>query len=312
MNGKAHAKINICLDVLGRRSDGYHEVNMIMQELSLCDDIELVNAPAGSIFLEIDDRRSGHGNDYGNRENSDQSVNTSEGIQYVPTDMRNLMCRAAAAMIEHFNIKSGVAMKLTKRIPAAAGLGGGSSDAAAVIRLMNSLFGLNASAEELVNIGKSIGADVPYCIFGGTAIAAGIGEKLTPVESWLHTRVLLVKPQQGASTKEIYTAFDSIPAEEVLHPDIDTAVSMLGAADLKGLCPAMENVLEPVTSALLPEISEIEHYMEEHGAVKAMMSGSGPTVFGFFESEERMKACAGKIRTECPAASFAEIICTGF
>ena len=263
---QAHAKINLCLDITGIRPDGYHEVRMIMQELSLSDTVSIRREETPGIRLQCSD----------------------PGI---PSDGRNLMVRAAERLAEFCGIGLSVSMRLEKKIPAAAGLGGGSSDAAAVILLLDRLYGLGLSVEEMQRIGLSVGADVPYFLIGGTALAEGIGEKLTELPPCPPCGILLVKPEEGASTREIYHAFDAL--REPLHPDVDQGIGALRNRNLTALALALGNSLERVTGGMLPVIGEIEDRMRGLGALGACMSGSGPTVFGLF-GDLRTAENAGK------------------
>lgn len=256
---KAYAKINLSLDVLGKRPDGYHEVRMIMQQLELSDRIRVERTEKPGFRL----------------------VSSVPGL---PTDEKNLMVRAARLMFDKFSLSGGLDMELEKNIPVAAGLAGGSSDAAAVICSVNELFGLGLSLGRLQEIGVLIGADVPYCILGGTALSEGIGERLTVLPPCPPCEVLLCKPPFGASTAEIYKAFDSLPSP--FHPQVDAGVSALRKRNLRDLLPAVGNSLEEVTAGKLPVIPEIEKIMLEEGALAACMSGSGPTVFGLYEDEK--------------------------
>lgn len=259
INLKARAKINPALDVLGIRDDGYHELRMIMQTVNLCD----------NIFIKT--------------ENSND-ITLSANVPWLPTDERNLMYKAAALMKERYGINHGISMDLTKRIPVAAGLAGGSTDCAAVIVGLNRLFELNLSLKEQLAIGKELGADVPYCIMRGTMLAEGIGDKLTRLAPFPDCYVLLCKPNINVSTATVYQSIDNCGIE--VHPDIDTMIKNIEAGDLKAVCDCMCNVLENVTVNNYPIIADIKVKMLELGAVGSMMSGSGPTVFGFFNAYE--------------------------
>lgn len=254
----AYAKINLSLDILGTLPNGYHEVRMLMQSVSLKDEITLCKITEKKILLSV--------------ENTD-----------LPTDSRNLAYRAASAFFETFSVSEGVSVRLKKNIPAAAGLAGGSSDAATVLRGMNLLFGSPASLTDLQKIGLTLGADVPYCLQLGCALAEGIGERLTPLRPAPDCCCLLVKPPQGASTKEIYTAYDAMEkAGLIAHPDTSCLLRAIASGDYGLLTQNLGNVLEPVTSARVSDIQKIEKEMLLLGADAAQMSGSGPTVFGLF------------------------------
>ena len=260
MKIKAAAKINLGLDVLGLREDGYHEVRMIMQSLTLHD------------VLEVSILMGGEG------------ITLTSNAAYLPLDETNLAYRAAKLLADEFSLKGCIQIKLEKNIPVAAGLAGGSSDAAAVLKAVNRLCHLGLSTEELMERGVRLGADVPFCILGGTALSEGIGEKLTPLEPMPHCGILLAKPSFGVSTKKVYEDFDAL--KEVTHPDIDRLLEHLKAGDPGALSQDLGNALENVTGALYPEIGRLEASMKEMGALNAIMSGSGPTVFGIFENKE--------------------------
>lgn len=257
----AHAKINLSLDVLRRREDGYHEVKMVMQSLTLCDEIGMSPLPKkDGIVLE-----------------------TWQGeAASLPLDERNLMYRAAKLMRERFSIEAGIRLCFKKNIPVAAGLAGGSADAAAVMLGMNELFGLRAGLSELQELGAALGADIPYCMLGGTALAEGIGEKLTKLPPAPPCQVLLVKPARGVSTKEVYEALRVDERPQNAHPDIDSVISALQDKNIKKLSERMGNILELVTVPMVPEIEKIKDAMRTLGAAGTLMSGSGPTVFGLF------------------------------
>ena len=270
---EAFAKINLCLDVTKKRPDGYHEVRMIMQQLSLSDRVTVQKTDEPGIRLRCSD----------------------PGL---PTDSRNLMVRAAERFFAYCDIQGGISMCLEKNIPLAAGLAGGSADAASVLVLLNRLFDCGLSDPELQKIGLSVGADVPYCIMGGTALAERIGEKLMKLPSCPPCGILLVKPERGASTKEIYTAWDALPVP--FHPDVDLGIKALKDQDLRTLAGTLGNGLEAVTKALIPEIGEIEEQMLRFGALGACMSGSGPTVFGLFKDRSSADLAGEKMKGYFP------------
>lgn len=261
----AYAKINLSLDILGTRPDGYHEVRMLMQSLTLHDTITLEVQPSPGVFLAC----------------SEPSL---------PTDERNLAYRAATLFLSAYAPSYGVVLHLEKKIPAAAGLAGGSSDAAAVLRGLNVMFGSPASDAALSSLGLQLGADVPYCLRLGTALSEGIGERLTPLPAAPDCYCLLVKPAAGASTKQVYTDYDTLAeTTEILHPDTKGLLDALAAGDYTGLASRLCNVLEPVTLRLVPEIADLKETLYSLGADGALMSGSGPTVFGLFSSEAAAK-----------------------
>ncbi len=260
---KALAKINLGLDVVRRREDGYHEVRMVMQTIHLYDrlDIKRVENPGITIV---------------------------SNLSFLPVNEDNLIYKAGKMLMDEFGITEGVEVKLNKRIPVAAGMAGGSTDAAAMLYGMNQVFELGLSQAELMKRGVKIGADVPYCLMRGTALAEGIGEELSPLPPMIKCPVLIAKPQISVSTKFVYENLKL--NEETIHPDIDALISDIKAKDLKKLCADMGNVLETVTIPAYPIIAEIKEHMMAHGATGSMMSGSGPTVFGLFEDEATAEA----------------------
>ena len=264
INLKALAKINLGLDVTGIRDDGYHEVSMIMQTINLYDRVTLKKAKADGVFLETN-------------------------VKYLPVGPKNLCCRAAQLLIDEFKLEPGVKIKLDKHIPVAAGMAGGSTDAAAVLYGMNKLYDLGLTRQQLMERGVKIGADVPYCLLRGTALAEGIGEKLTPITPMMKCFVLVAKPPVDVSTKQVYTALDA-KFDSVKHPDITALIRDIESADLKSLCSHLGNVLAEVTILLHPEIAKIKELMLKGGAAGSMMSGSGPTVFGLFEDKAKAES----------------------
>lgn len=256
---KALAKINLGLDVVRRREDGYHEVRMVMQTIHLYDRLELEKTTA-------------------------QGIELSTNLSYLPVNENNLVYRAGKMLIDEFGITEGIKVYLNKRIPVAAGMAGGSTDAAAMLYGMNELFELGLSREQLMERGVKIGADVPYCLMRGTALAEGIGEKLTPLAPMVKCPVLIAKPAISVSTRFVYQNL-KLDAD-TKHPDIDKLIRDIQAQELKAIAGDMGNVLESVTIPNYPVIAQIKEQMLEGGAVNAMMSGSGPTVFGLFEEEE--------------------------
>lgn len=255
---EAYAKINLGLDVVRRLENGYHEVRMIMQTVGICDTVLLEKAEAGiRMFSDSED---------------------------APADEANLAYKAAKLFLESTGEQGGVCIHLKKRIPVAAGMAGGSTDAAAVLKGMNVLFDTCLSEKALREIGVKLGADVPYCIMGGTALAEGIGEKLTKLPDAPATCLLIAKPDISVSTKYVYENLNLSQIEN--HPDISGMTEAVKQGALSGIIDRMENVLESVTEKKYPIIAQLKHFMEENGAVKAMMSGSGPTVFGIFKEEK--------------------------
>ncbi|MDO4265039.1 MAG: 4-(cytidine 5'-diphospho)-2-C-methyl-D-erythritol kinase [Eubacteriales bacterium] len=301
---EAHAKINLSLDVLKRREDGYHEVRMVMQSLALCDDVYMEMLPGqDKIILEPYKEHMAAAN---------QTGMTAHSLSEVPFDERNLMYKAAKLMRETFGLKDGVRLHLDKRIPTAAGLAGGSSDAAAVLRGMNELFGLHADEETLAALGVKIGADVPYCLMGGTALSEGIGEVLTELPAAPPCRVLLAKPGCGVSTKAVYEALHVNERPEEAHPDIDAVISALQDKNIRRLSARMRNILELSTIPLAPEVPKLKEAMLELGAMGTLMSGSGPTVFGLFTDNELLGKAADALRTGVYRELCDEVIETSF
>ncbi len=268
---KALGKINLGLDVLGRRPNGYHDVRMVMQTVYLYD----------QILLEKTDK---------------EGISLKTNLFYLPVNENNLAYRAAKMLIDEFAIKEGVHISLEKHIPVAAGMAGGSSNAAAVLYGMNRLFHLGLTDQELMERGVKLGADVPYCIMRGTVLAEGIGEELTPLPAMPKCHVLLAKPPVSVSTQKVYEKLD---AQEVTkHPDIDGILLGLQTGDLKKITSSMGNVLENVTITEYPQIERIKDVMKEEGALNAMMSGSGPTVFGIYDDKILARRAAARIREE--------------
>ena len=266
---KALGKINLGLDVLGRRENGYHDVRMVMQTVYLYDRIIMKKSKTPGIRLETN-------------------------LYYLPVNENNLAYQAAQMLMDEFHIEEGVSIQLDKHIPVAAGMAGGSSNAAAVLFGMNRMFSLGLSQKELMERGVKLGADVPYCIMRGTVLAEGIGEILTPLSPMPKCYVLIAKPAISVSTKMVYEKLDSHEIED--HPDIDCILAGLKAGDLKKVAGSMGNVLERVTVDAYPVIDQIKKMMIKEGALNAMMSGSGPTVFGIFEEKATARKAADAIR----------------
>ncbi|MZQ96689.1 MAG: 4-(cytidine 5'-diphospho)-2-C-methyl-D-erythritol kinase [Acidaminobacter sp.] len=266
----AYAKVNLSLDVLGVLENGYHEVEMILQEIDLADDIILEPLESG-IELHCD-------------------------VDYLPLDASNLAWRAADLVLKETGLDKGVRITIVKRIPVAAGLAGGSADAAAVIRGLNRLYDLNLDLETQQRIGLSLGADVPFCITGGCAVARGIGEKLEPLVGFGSHWVVLAKPNIGVSTPAVYQRYDQTVIEE--RPDTPALIQAIRTDQMRYVAEHMVNVLEPVTTQMHPIVGKIRNQLIQYGSDGAMMSGSGPTVFGFFRQYDRaMKACKNLKKT---------------
>ncbi len=268
---KALAKINLGLDVIRKREDGYHEVRMIMQTIHLFDRLKISKKREAGIKLRTN-------------------------LSFLPVNEHNLAYRAAAMLCEEFELGEGVSIELQKHIPVAAGMAGGSTDAAAVLYGMNEIFDLGLSRKALMERGVKLGADVPYCIMRGTALSEGIGEKLTALPPMVKCPVLIAKPQISVSTKYVYEHL--VLNEDTVHPDIDRLMAEMKAENLSGIADNIGNILESVTVPLHPEISRIKQCMTENGALSALMSGSGPTVFGLFENVKDAKVAAEKIKEQ--------------
>ncbi|NSE04440.1 4-(cytidine 5'-diphospho)-2-C-methyl-D-erythritol kinase [Blautia wexlerae] len=269
MRLRALAKINLGLDILRKREDGYHEVRMIMQTIQMYDVLKMKKVKKPGISLSVN-------------------------YPYIPSDERNLVYKAAKLLMDEFQVKEGVDICLEKFIPVAAGMAGGSSDAAAAMVGINRLFKLGLSERELMDRAVNIGADVPYCIMRGTALAEGIGEKLTRIAQIPDCFVLIGKPGISVSTK---MAYESLQLDKISsHPDIDGMIRDIENGDLLTMTEKMGNVFEPGIIEKYPVIGEIKDLMEDNGALKAMMSGSGPTVFGIFDDREKMEAAAAVLR----------------
>lgn len=267
---KAYAKVNLGLDVIRRLPNGYHEVKMVMQSIGLCDELTLEKASEG-IILTTDHPELSCGED-------------------------NLICKAAKLMFDTYHIPGGIKIHLQKNIPIAAGMAGGSTDAAAVMKGISRLFDLEIPLERLMELGLSIGADVPYCILGGTALAEGVGEKLTPLTPAPDFYILIAKPEISVSTKYVYENLDL--AGVARHPDIDGMVLSIESGSLQGILDRMGNVLESVTVSAYPVIDTLKRRIRELGAVNSLMSGSGPTVFGIFLSERAAEFACEQLKSE--------------
>lgn len=266
---KAYGKINLGLDVIRKREDGYHEVRMIMQTVGLYDLLKMRKI--------AEDRITMHCN-----------------LSFLPVDERNLVYRAVKIMKETYGLRGGIEIDLQKRIPVAAGMAGGSTDCAAALHGMNELFHLGLSKEKLCEIGVTLGADVPYCIWGGTALSEGIGEKLTNIAPMPDCKILIVKPGISVSTGFVYQNLKLSKLSS--HPDIDGMITCLEQRDLKGICDRLENVLETVTIREYPIIKKLKDHLREQGAMGALMSGSGPTIFGIFSDTSAAEGALESLR----------------
>ena len=261
---KARAKINLGLDVLRKREDGYHDVRMVMQTIGIYDRLIITRIP-------------------------EEDIRIKSNLFFLPVNENNLIYKAAKLLKDSFGFAGGVEIDLNKFIPVSAGLAGGSTDAASTLFGLNRLFDLGLSTKDLMELGVSIGADVPYCVMRGTALAEGIGEKLTALPPLPRCWILIAKPPINVSTKLVYESLDMNGVDR--HPDIDGLIDAIKRQDINGVCSLMGNVLENVTVPLYPVIESIKNDMMDNGAINAMMSGSGPTVFGIFPDEETILKC---------------------
>lgn len=264
----AYAKINIALDVVGKREDGYHLLKMIMQNIDIFDVLSFNTAKEG--------------------------INITCNKSYVPTDERNLVHKGVKLFMDSYGINSGIDINIIKNIPVSAGLAGGSSDAATALRAMRDLFKPEITDDELMNLGLKIGADVPYCIKGGTCLCEGIGEIITPLKAFKGYNLVLVKPNFGVSTKEVYSKLD---LDKIFkHPKIDTIIDYMNKGDLKSISFNMRNVLENVTLNKFYILKKIKSELLELGALGALMSGSGPTIFGLFQDTQAAQYCFSEMK----------------
>lgn len=268
---KARGKINLTLDVIGKRDNGYHDLRMIMQTINLYD----------TIFI---------------RKTRVPGIRLSANYAWLPTNEKNIAYRAAQLFFEEANIEDGVALEITKRIPVSAGLAGGSTDAAATLIGLNRLFKTRFSREKLMEMGLQLGADVPFCILRGTALAEGIGEKLTPLPNMPYTHVVLVKPPISVSTALVYQNLDINTIQN--HPNTEAAIQALKEGNRYQIAKNMVNVLEQVTTKMHPIIQDYKDDLIRHKAIGAMMSGSGSTVFGLFEDKKKAQEVARYFKFE--------------
>lgn len=275
INLRAMAKINLSLDVVGTRPDGYHDLRMVMQSVRLCDLVTVCPTRAPGVRMKTN-------------------------LHYLPADQTNLAARAADLVMEEYGIRDGVFIDLEKRIPVAAGLAGGSSDAAAVLVAMNILFDLKLPEEKLRELGLRLGADVPFCLMRGTALAEGVGEVLTPLPPIPECRILIAKPDLHVSTKAVFTELQM--NDSIMHPDTDAQVQAVREGDLGRICSLCGNVLETVTAVKYPVIGRIKETMMRGGALVSMMSGSGPSVFGIFEDQEQAEQAKAALVKEHDAS----------
>jgi len=267
---KAYAKINISLDIIGKREDGYHLLKMIMQNIDLYDSLSFQKCNKG--------------------------INISCNKPYIPTNDKNLVYKAAKLFMDTYNINEGVNIYLKKNIPVAAGMAGGSADAAAVFKTLNQLFEIGADDNELMKIGVKIGADVPFCIKGGTALCEGIGEKITTLTPFKNQILVLVKPNFGVSTKDVFKNLDV--SKIFKHPDTEELIRAMEEERLADVCSDMKNLLENVTLRKYPVLKRIKEDMGKMGAVGSMMTGSGPTIFAFFDDMLKAQKCYDKFKIQ--------------
>ncbi len=266
---RAYAKINLSLDVIGKRPDGYHEVRMVMQTVDIYDTLTF--------------------------EKNDSGITIDVGGSPLPDGGDNLIYKAAKAVMDKCGITSGVRISLDKHIPIAAGMAGGSSDAAAALRGVNRLYECGLTYDELRGIGVKIGADVPYCVEGGTVLAEGIGEKLTMLSPLPEYIIAVAKPRRGVSTGNIYKSLDEI-FDTITHPDVDAMIGVINTSHSRDLTAYFGNVLEYVTIPLCPEVDEIKKIFKGSGCEGTLMTGSGPTVFAFFEDEGKASDAIENVR----------------
>lgn len=284
---KAYGKINLALDVLRKREDGYHDVRMIMQTVGIYDQIDLQRKREPGITAETN-------------------------LNYLPVNENNLAVQAAKRLMDEFQIRQGVHIRLKKFLPVAAGMAGGSSDAAAVLFGVNKMFQLGLSKEELMKRGVLIGADVPYCILRGTALSEGIGEKLTPLPPMPQCQVVIAKPGISVSTKYVYENLHVNELRPQDHPDIDGMVEAVKKQDLLQIAGKFGNVLERVTAEKYPVIEKIKAVMRNAGAVNALMSGSGPSVFGLFTDPQAARNAYGELRYGSASGLAKQVYLTNF
>lgn len=268
---KARAKINLGLDVLGKRDNGYHDVRMVMQTIGIYDRIIMTKIPEDEIRI-------------------------ISNLAFLPVNENNLIYKAIKMIKDMYHITSGVEVELNKFIPVAAGMAGGSTDAASALYGMNRLFNLGLSTQKMMELGVNLGADVPYCVMRGTALAEGIGEKLTRLKEVPHMWILIAKPPINVSTKLVYESLDM--GGVTTHPDIDGIIEAINAQDVRLIAERMGNVLEGVTVPMYPVIETIKQDMLNNGAINAMMSGSGPTVFGIFPDEATTLKCQAYLKAK--------------
>lgn len=293
----AYAKINLGLDALKKRPDGYHELAMVMQTVDICDELTFAVKDEPGIELAVEWSTEGW------TDRAKESRSKPGEVQSIPADRTNLVWRAADLLMKEFGIEKGVSIQLKKKIPVAAGMAGGSSDCAAALLGINELFGLGLTRQELQTRGVKLGADVPYCLLGGTALAEGIGEILTPLPPMPECSLVVAKPEVSVSTPFV---FKQLKVNELeVHPDIAGMCEAIRKCDLDGVLARLGNVLETAAIPHFPVVGELKDALMRLGADGVLMSGSGPTVFAIFRSEEGAKAAAGALgKTELAAQIF--------
>lgn len=288
VTGKAYGKVNLSLDVTGRREDGYHLVRMVMQTVDIYDTVTVMRSAAEQ--------------ENGGQQEPEIRVDIDNAA--IPSGPANIAWKAADVMCRTYGLSDPLLIRIEKRIPAAAGMAGGSADAAAVFRQIRDLYELKIPDQELQKLALPLGADIPYCITGGTQLSEGIGEILTRLPDAPRNTLLVVKPDIDVSTGWVYKEFDSIPADEVRHPDVDGMVRAIREHDLAEMCSYFGNVLEQKTGAEYPVIGKLERFFLKHGALNSMMTGSGPTVFAVYDDPEAADAAFEKLNAEPSCAAF--------
>lgn len=272
MNEKAYAKLNLSLDVGAKRADGYHEMNMVMQSVSLCDELQISTTDDGTLSAR-------------------------SNLRFIPNDERNLAVKAARVFLEAAGESAqGLMISLHKKIPVGAGMAGGSSDAAAVLRALNRMYGGRFSREELEKLAERVGSDVAFCVAGGTALARGRGEILEPLPPLPDCGIVICKPEFSISTPELFRKLDSAPLRH--HPDTAGILEALKRSDLRALCRRMYNVFEDVGDRRMRTVGQIKSRMLDHGALGAIMTGTGSAVFGVFTAEQVAEAAARELKAE--------------
>lgn len=269
---KAYAKLNISLDVGARRADGYHEMNMVMQTVGLCDEVSVTPTEDGQLSAR-------------------------SNLRFIPTDERNLAVKAARVYLETAGLRGqGLLLNLNKRIPVGAGMAGGSSDAAAVLRALNRMYDGRFTRAELEKLAEQVGSDVAFCVAGGTALARGRGEILEDLPPLPDCRIVICKPEFSISTPELFKKLDSAPVRH--HPDTAGILKALEEGDLRAICRRMYNVFEDVGDRRMRTVAQIKSRMLDHGALGSIMTGTGSAVFGVFTDEEAARRAAGELKGE--------------